>query len=142
MPDSAALQSLLILANKCPFEDGVAVYNARAFLYQFGYSIITNNCEGLPQIVPPTQKRLRNPNDAEITLYPNPSSGLVYIYYNSDKLITIELFDVSGRLVFDRKLNPSQKQELKIEGLKHGVYLYRIYDGEIILKNGKLVIQD
>ena len=136
------MQSLLTLANKCPYEDGIAVYQARAILYQFGYPIITNNCERLPQIVPPTQKRLRNPNDAEITLYPNPSSGLVYININSEKLIKIELFDVSGRLVFYKLLNLSQKQELKIEGLKHGVYLYRIYDGETILKNGKLVIQD
>ncbi len=91
--------------------------------------------------MPPTQKRLRNPNESEISLYPNPTSGLVYINYNSDKLITIELFDVSGRLVFDKLLNPSKKQELKIEGLKHGIYLYRLINAETILESGKLVIE-
>ncbi|MCE3280070.1 MAG: hypothetical protein K0S44_2261 [Bacteroidetes bacterium] len=55
------------------------------------------------------------------SLYPNPSSDVVYIDYQaSSKDITIEIYDVRGQLLKSLKINSQSKQAISVADLSSG----------------------
>jgi hypothetical protein len=133
VPDSSALQSLLILANKCPFEDGIAVYQARAALYQFGYLLISNACESTAPIQR-NQKRLgRTEEENTFTIYPNPTSETINVVWERalDQRIHINVLDSHGKLV-KRKSIIYQKGgfEVDLSPFVEGIYFIEMQLGE------------
>jgi hypothetical protein len=87
----------------------------------------------------PTKPDLQYADD--YVLYPNPSSGRLFIDQIGDQIneAHFSLFDLSGRQVFERQIN-QLVNELDIEGLSDGVYLFRI-SREGVEKRGKVVIR-
>ena len=61
------------------------------------------------------------PSKNVITLYPNPSTGVLNV--KSDKIVIqqVEIFDISGRRVFNEKINVLRK-ELNLNSLNSGSY--------------------
>lgn len=62
--------------------------------------------------------------NAEIAVYPNPTSNSVHLEAN-DKIKSVLVFDVLGRKVLENNPN-SQQTILKMEGLKVGLYILKI----------------
>jgi serine protease AprX len=76
----------------------------------------------------------------EFRIYPNPARGSFNIAspsYSAD--LNVEMFDVQGRRVLERKISGSQN-EINVQGIPTGVYMVRLSsDAGAITK--KLVIQ-
>lgn len=78
---------------------------------------------------------------AEASIYPNPSNGLfkVELPYNESVNTTLEVLDISGRTVFQSKVENKQAFSLDLSSLGSGVYFLRILEQPEKLH--KLVIQ-
>ena len=60
--------------------------------------------------------------DNAVSVYPNPASEVIHIS-STTELTKIELYDVLGK----RVLTTNKPQEIKIDHLKSGIYLLKIY---------------
>jgi hypothetical protein len=140
---SSDSSNLLLVANKCPFYDGIAVYQARSALYQLGYPLISNDCEStLP--VQRGQKRLRSVTEEKsFVIYPNPTKENVNLRYEvkDNEEVYFELHDIVGKKVMKQRLNSSLLHTIDLKTVRHGIYLYRLVNTEEVLLSGKLVIE-
>jgi 1,4-alpha-glucan branching enzyme len=66
-----------------------------------------------------------NENSSTISVYPNPSNGLVRINSNMALPYNVEVFDLSGRKVQDMKVFQSNT-EINLENLSKGAYQIRV----------------
>ncbi len=140
--DSSVVASLREIAAKCPYSDGIAVFEARALLRgidSVGTPYI-NSCE----TPAPELSNLRKANDdangtivellrnGQANLYPNPTSNelFVEIVLNSTSNNKIELYDLTGKIVETFNLKTGLNK-LSVQQIVTGVYLYRIFiEGE------------
>lgn len=77
--------------------------------------------------------------NSEITLYPNPTTGIVTINIDSQNLNTIfEVHDVLGNLV-SRECLSFKTQTFSISKLSAGIYTYKVLNGKSIIKTGQLI---
>ncbi len=61
------------------------------------------------------------------SVYPNPSTGILNVVVTENA--TVELMDVSGKLVFVKaNVNANEKQEINVSAIANGVYMMRIYN--------------
>ena len=80
-----------------------------------------------------------------VSVYPNPSSGEVNINLSNydSGLVTVSIFDMAGKLQFERTLISSKDQTIRIEksesNLSRGVYIINV-SGEHINTSDKLVV--
>jgi hypothetical protein len=65
----------------------------------------------------------------EMLIFPNPSSGKIYVRANG--LTLIEIFDLKGDIVYSATTN-EKEIEIKIDGLSKGIYLLRGYSGHCV----------
>ena len=68
----------------------------------------------------------------EISIYPNPFSGIINIQHNSENDITINIYDPAGKLVYKNLLNVTgPNQSINLETLSSGVYLVHLYSNQL-----------
>jgi M6 family metalloprotease-like protein len=70
-----------------------------------------------------------------ITIYPNPSSGSVYIAFEKDKQVTadIKILDALGRIVYSQTCTTNEV--VPVDGLSKGIYIVNIhYNGNVYNK--------
>lgn len=76
-----------------------------------------------------TNKNLNN-NNLSIQIYPNPSTGIVFIAYSlsKDEDVKIDILTASGQLILTKRIQSSLKGNLNIDMSDYaaGVYLFRI----------------
>ncbi len=108
--------------------DGAYYYIDSVSLYDsLDYALMTNI------------KRLED--EIKVNLYPNPNNGNFNIEYHTNKEAEFVMTDITGRLVNQYSLLPSQNSILiKEDELKAGVYFYHILVGEKTIKTDKIVI--
>lgn len=66
-------------------------------------------------------------------VYPNPADEMIKVEVSDfDSEINYQLFDLSGRLIFNRQVNTQNSQEIEINvsQLNEGIYLLRLFDGK------------
>jgi hypothetical protein len=84
---------------------------------------------------------LTNSNEPKIAVFPNPASNVVNINLAGYKgKSEVSLFDVNGRMVLRREVNPVNTQ-LDISTLSPGVYILRIKNGAKEVNMTKIVKQ-
>ena len=69
----------------------------------------------------------------EIKIYPNPTTGILYIQinnFNSDKALQMTLYDLSGRMYLNQLLDIKTTM-IDIGHLTRGIYILRLQSGEI-----------
>ncbi|NQT77688.1 MAG: T9SS type A sorting domain-containing protein [Bacteroidetes bacterium] len=76
----------------------------------------------------------------QLLVYPNPTSTTVNIVCGFYTGLDFLLYDLSGKLLLNKKLNASQ-QSISIDHLPAGMYVYRIMQGEKLLESSRLVVQ-
>jgi len=72
------------------------------------------------------------------SVYPNPSSDLVNISLDKGELLKIELYSMTGRLLFKQYLN-SSTYTLNIGDYPSGSYLVRVFNQNNDVTNTKIV---
>ena len=143
---NAILDSLRVVAQMCPFEQGVAVYRARALLSHYDTIVYVNICEQGDENQYRSSEQIKdtlNTRDADnLMLYPNPTNEILYIEINNDEDIDyfFEIADLIGRIVLREKIIET-KTRIDVSKLAKGSYIYSIKNSEQIpLKTDKLII--
>ena len=72
-------------------------------------------------------------------LYPNPAGDHITLEWEapSRERLTLEVYHITGSLVMRREVVSGQ--QLSIDQLQTGLYLYRLTDGQAIMQSGKLM---
>lgn len=70
-------------------------------------------------------------NDLLAKIYPNPFEEFVSITFSEviKKDISVLVFDVSGKLVYSRKFQPTQNIQLNLEKVSGGNYILKMISG-------------
>jgi len=75
-----------------------------------------------------------------IKLYPNPSyNGTITISSSIDDAVTLYVFDLDGKLIYQTSISNKQKQ--MINGLKKGTYMYNVQNKDENIDGGKIIIK-
>ncbi|MDD4150380.1 MAG: T9SS type A sorting domain-containing protein [Bacteroidales bacterium] len=100
--------------------------------------IVKTDSLGLGNYTSPVEEYIINKNN-EFRVYPNPASTIVTIEFeNSNNEYSIEIFDMSGRLVL-QKISSDYQNYIDVNNLKNGLYMVRIvYQNRIF--QSKLII--
>jgi len=135
---------LLTLAGECPYEKGPAVLYARSV---FPDSVFINSCELMEE---PVSMRLEAPevNSPEpftviqgASIYPNPAKDRFMVQLPEGEIEGfLELFDLSGRKVFEQKLQ-NGLTEISSSSFAGAIYLYLVYSKQGLVDRGKIVLQ-
>ncbi len=67
----------------------------------------------------------------EVNVFPNPTSGLVYISNNSaTEVFNYEVTDINGRIIAtsNATINGSETAEVNLENLEEGIYMIRLFN--------------
>ncbi len=79
-------------------------------------------------------------NTQSLTIYPNPSSGKVYLEFEAVvKDVSIRIVDVTGKLVSQQVISNSESYEIELRE-KPGVYFIQVFREGVLLKNEKLLL--
>jgi hypothetical protein len=121
-----------ILANTCPYIAGNATYKAREMMQMYGIARMYDdralcNSQGVYKTKP--KAIVAGITNFDISMYPNPSSGLVNIECTDMSLGTayITLYDASGRQVLSQALRFANGLcSIDINGIAAGTYTARI----------------
>ena len=104
------------------------------------------------EICETTETTLKNENEEEFEfvdfpeflLFPNPSRGQFKIQLSSDSdRITIELFDIRGRLIHEKTYNTIDgnfEEDINLNNIQSGMYILNIHNG-IQKATKKIIIQ-
>ena len=66
-------------------------------------------------------------NNKEVLIYPNPANQQLFIQLQTvEPLVKVEMFDVFGKMVFNKSINNHQIVELNLSNLSKGVYLLQL----------------
>jgi hypothetical protein len=111
---------LLKIKSKNNLQVGDEVNKKADIYFDYNFPIETNDAETVFQ-------SLNNPdfqNDASISVYPNPTNGIVTVNCNNS-IKSIELYDVQGRLLQTNLVNENQTS-IDISNQAKGVYFLKI----------------
>ena len=87
-------------------------------------------------IAPVTRDVLR------VTIYPNPCTRYLHLNFSSVPLgiLSLELFDLTGRRLLVLPLKNTASQEMTLPELSDGVYFYQISCNQLSVQKGKIII--
>lgn len=74
-----------------------------------------------------------------IKIYPNPATDIFTINSGSLQNIQVELFDISGRKLFQQKVIANQ-ENIDVSSLANGVYICTIISNNKIVKREKVIV--
>ena len=68
--------------------------------------------------------------DQNIQVYPNPTNGILNVVFESNETATIELFDVTGKLVLSEASN-SSKTVMDVSNIEKGIYILKTVQNNV-----------
>jgi alpha-tubulin suppressor-like RCC1 family protein len=146
---SAQISDLQVLAQKCPYNDGSAVYQARAILSQLENIEYMNPCElayssahSMTSYSPSNETNITKNN--EYKLFPNPNDGSMNFMYslNEDSKGEMTIYDIAGKLVATYALLVGENNQVLINETKlnNGIYFYKVIVDNELKASDKIVI--
>jgi len=142
--DTTDLESL---ASSCPLLNGMVVIQARSF-HNSMYNDFKHYEDNCPQSKVDNNRLSKNQNllpvnrSASLYVYPNPSTGRVYIsgFDGNQKTAVIEITDVTGKLIYKQQNNLSNGMvELSLP-FANGVYFVHAINQLGVMQIQKLII--
>lgn len=142
---SAQIADLRILANKCPFTDGVGVYQARVLLSEIDSigTVYNNPCETGEEVRSMTNESLMKDQNTLLMVYPNPATNQLTVKYQAEATdeVVFEIYNLMGEKVISQALNANKnEQAIAVSLLNSGVYFYKFSINGRNVKTSKLVI--
>ena len=128
------------IATQCPLAGGTAVFKARAYYKKINPNVFyddVNTC-----IQSGIVYRKKDPTKQQYcNLYPNPTSGILFVSYSIFANATLEITDASGRLLLKSKLDSETTvSKFDLSLFQNGIYFYRIHGEVGFLNNGKIIL--
>ena len=139
------LTTLRTLADECSAWDGNGVYQARALLSLFDppSTVYSDACSSNEQHKPVKSTASNQNPEPAFELYPNPNNGNFTLEYNigDGEVGKVVLFNMMGEQIGVYNLNGSEGiMNVSNPNLSNGVYLWKLYSNNQIIKYGKVVI--
>jgi OmpA-OmpF porin, OOP family len=78
-------------------------------------------------------------HESTITLFPNPAKNTLTISTGNIQNAQVELFDISGRKLFQQNLTASQ-QSIDVSGYANGIYIFAVTANGKVVKREKVII--
>jgi hypothetical protein len=72
-------------------------------------------------------------------MYPNPSAESIEITMNNTLIKDISIISIDGKVVFDKKINKSNKAQINVSNYANGIYMVNVTSIEGILYSEKLI---
>jgi len=139
--DSAQLSVLTAMANRCPFEAGPAVYQARVMLAKLDITDFKDNCiaGGQHPRSKAAEEDMEVPN---FRIYPNPASDKLMIenQFSKDSRLEFIVKDVTGKLLIKRSFTGSFTEQLDVSSFATGIYVYQLHLNGVREEAGKIAI--
>ncbi len=76
--------------------------------------------------------------DVNVNIYPNPTSGMLYIHTHGADVTGIRLVDIQGRIVCSQSVK-NESIQLDMQALAHGMYFVQLMNHEGVLATRKVV---
>ncbi len=141
--------TLQTLANKCPYTDGIGVYQARSLLAYYTGDFTIYHDEGCSshsghKLTKKTEiTKSDTSKNVSFNLYPNPNNGNFTLVYNlgSETAGKFEIYNDISMEVGEYLLNSSSgTMQISNPNLREGLYFYKVYTASGVKKVGKIVI--
>ena len=98
---------------------------------------------GSPNVYFTTDCATNIPDDYEenstIDIYPNPSDDIINIEIENINNATINIYNVSGKLIFSEALH-SKQEKIDISGFSKGIYIVKVMQNRTV-NFGKMVVR-
>ncbi len=75
-----------------------------------------------------------------IIFYPNPTDNYLFFKTNLNQSLDLEIYNINGKSVLKEK-NINSKRFIDVKHLKTGTYLYRVFNENKLIDNGKIFIE-
>ncbi len=132
--------SILTMANDCPFEWGNVVIRARGAASSFDTSIFyINPCEIYFEESARLAAPQKNKIEAQISVYPNPFKEQVTVQLPHEMNAQISIYDITGRLFQSITINKQQQISIPTTNLKQGVYFIEVLQDSNQIYRQKMV---
>lgn len=83
-----------------------------------------------------------HPAAIHFNVFPNPTADFMNVYSTYTEKSTIQLYDITGKMIFDQTISQPQNQ-YNVSGLATGLYVYRILDNKgAVIKTDRIQIQN
>lgn len=85
-----------------------------------------------------------NDKDIRVNVFPNPTTTILNFYgeqLNQLENVTLEFFDIQGKLVSNYVLPTSTQHQIDVNSLTNGVYIYKLKSNKEIITIGNFVKQ-
>lgn len=113
------------------------VFNGKPYYYRL-HQIDLNGSSDFSEVL---RVEIEGPDASEIlAVYPNPASDRLNIQYFADRTgeVQFELFSITGQRVLEQGFDGSQagvfEQEVNLQGLETGIYIYRLSVGARVFR--------
>jgi hypothetical protein len=76
-----------------------------------------------------------NVQETAVRFYPNPSTGVVYLYNNLDQKLSWQVFNANGQVILNKELADANREDLSY--LPSGTYFFNVTNskGEVVQKD-------
>ncbi|MGL4597038.1 MAG: T9SS type A sorting domain-containing protein, partial [Bacteroidia bacterium] len=72
----------------------------------------------------------------ELHCFPIPASEKITVNLNNGNMLSLELFDITGRLIIQQQNTAQSTTDIDLKGLPEGIYLLRV-----LLENGTTLVR-
>ena len=80
-------------------------------------------------------------NNSEISVYPNPSKGILNIVNENNEIYSIKVFDLIGKIIYyNDKMESTYKTTIDLSELKAGMYFIEIKSGNSVFTK-KIIVE-
>ncbi len=84
------------------------------------------------------QNEVNSTLSIEMTVYPNPTSGMLYLSTDEQDDLSYQLIDVSGKMIFDNQIQ-SDLESIDLSGLPAATYIVRVVQKNNLLKSYQVI---
>lgn len=110
----------------------------QAGYYGCGYNTTESNVATFYEYIPDGAGINELANNCSVSVYPNPSNGTFTLKDFGFTKSNLQIFDVSGKVVYSQEINNSSQATIDISQCSNGVYFYQLTDEKGSVR-GKLV---
>jgi hypothetical protein len=69
---------------------------------------------------------IQNVEVKNLKIYPNPAIDILTVEISNEKISQVDIFDVSGRKIYDRQFNNNNKSKIPVNNISNGLYFIKI----------------
>lgn len=138
-----AQESITVSGGNATGENGSLSYSVGQVFYSESMGGNGSIAEGLQQayeiyVLPNVKEILAS--SFGIEAYPNPAMDYISLIFEKYPSISLQfqLFDMQGNILLGSKV-ANQETHIDMQGLPSGTYLLVVYEGELIIRNFKII---